>query len=130
MPFATTDIASDSPSVIQNSNSVPLVCPTIVHNEEEARELFNEARRLEDACRSSKQESRRQLEAAFTTLKQAEMRLFEVQVHMGRIQYVISKCGFKIPTLNVACPMPAIQIHGSLHSVKLDGSDNLGVVLD
>ena len=68
---------------------------SIVLTPEEATQLLQAAHAEEARCQGLKSRSEKQLEDAITQLEQAEKQLFDAQLSLGHLHYILKRSNFQ-----------------------------------
>ena len=68
---------------------------SIVLTSDEATQLLRAAHAEEARCQGVKSRSEKQLEDAITQLEQAEKQLFDAQLSLGHLRYILKKSNFQ-----------------------------------
>ena len=115
----------------------------------EASELLQAAHAEEERCQNLKMTSKNRLEDAIVQLEQAEKHLFEAQLNLARLSYVLQKSNFQFSKPDPPARVEhIINVNGSksiiatmldvshftflkdTHSITLSNNQNLAIVLD
>ena len=70
---------------------------SIVLSTEEAGQLVQAAQEEEERCWSLKTRSEKHLEDATAQLAEAEKQLFDAQMNLGHVRYILRKSNFQLP---------------------------------
>jgi hypothetical protein len=80
-----------------NANLKSQQPPSVVLSSEEAGELLIAAQTEEAMCQTLKSRSEKQLEDATAQLAEAEKRLFNAQLNLGRVRYILRRSKYRLP---------------------------------
>lgn len=100
-------------------------CPDCIQSEEEAQQFFHEAQNLRAGRKKDKDACYARLRQALLDAQNADTRLFEADIYIGRLRYITRRSGFTIPSYSTRHrdpPSPVLIQHEDEELDSLSGS--------
>lgn len=79
------------------SSDRPIQSLALLLSFEDVGQLLKAARAEEMRCRNLKSQSQQQLDNATSHLEDAERQIFDAQINLGRLHYMLKKSNFPLP---------------------------------